>query len=140
MLMAFAAVLRAPAPPSTPLVAAPAIVTIPTPTTPVTPTPPSRNSKRAATEIELPAYNPPLEAWLLGLDADPDRGKFNLNFSQFHPIFQKESLVELSDLVGLTTDKVEALGGQAMNFGIANRLARYATEDYVPPAKRPRLA
>jgi hypothetical protein len=91
--------------------------------------------KRPA-DHDLPK-NVDIEIWLTQLDADPVRGKRNINYSQFGQSLTSLGIYELSDIVVLDVNQLKELVPH-LNFGIANRLVTYAQEDY-PMHKRTRL-
>jgi hypothetical protein len=78
-----------------------------------------------------------IEIWLSQLDADPVRGKRNINYTQFGQSLTSLGIYELSDIVVLDVNQLQELVPR-LNFGIANRLVTYAQEDY-PMHKRTRL-
>jgi hypothetical protein len=80
-------------------------------------------SSKRQLSIEYPDIMP----WLISLDADPFRGKKQLQFTQYGATLFENGIIDLSDVVSLTPEKLQELGG--MNFGIANRLIRYVKED-----------
>jgi hypothetical protein len=81
------------------------------------------HSPKRPAEIEYPDIIP----WLASLDTDPIRGKKQLNFVQYGDALSRNGILDLSDIVSLTAEKLQELGG--MTFGIANRLVGYAKDD-----------
>jgi hypothetical protein len=79
-------------------------------------------SSKRRVSVEYPDIMP----WLASLDSDSFRGK-KLQFAQYGAALFENGIIDLSDVVSLTPEKLQELGG--MNFGIANRLIRYAKED-----------
>ncbi|KAF8067599.1 hypothetical protein FPV67DRAFT_1669489 [Lyophyllum atratum] len=104
---------------------------------PIPPPSPSPLAKRPA-EVDMTAENIDIEIWLAQLDAHPVRGKRNLNYSQFADPFLSNGIYELSDITTLSVEQLIQLGGDELNFGIANRLVNYAKEDF-KSSKRPCL-
>lgn len=98
---------------------------------------PSLSLKRSAEDGPAPE-NLDIDVWLARLDADPVRGKKNINFYKFALPFTEHGIYELSDIAIISAEKIIELGGDKINFGIANRLVQYAAEDYGNP-KRSRL-
>ncbi|KAH9966224.1 hypothetical protein BJV74DRAFT_890112 [Russula compacta] len=64
---------------------------------------------------------------LTSLDGDYFQGKKNLHFAQYGAALLENGILDLSDIVSLTPEKLQDLG--EMNFGIANCLIGYARED-----------
>jgi hypothetical protein len=77
--------------------------------------------------VSLADKSPDIDVWLTSLDQHPVRGRKQLNFAQYVEYLHANRIIELSDVVPLSADQLRELGG--MNFGIASRLLRFATED-----------
>ncbi|KAH9969229.1 hypothetical protein BJV74DRAFT_799394 [Russula compacta] len=80
-------------------------------------------SPKQPAEIEYPDIIP----WLASLDADPVCGKKQLNFVQYGDVLSRNGILNLSDVLSLTPEKLQELGRMA--FGIANQLIGYAKDD-----------
>jgi hypothetical protein len=76
---------------------------------------------------QVPIEYPDIMPWLSSLDADPFQGKKQLQFAQYRAALLENGIIDLSDVVLLTPEKLQELGW--MNFGIASHLIRYAKED-----------
>ncbi|KAH7917783.1 hypothetical protein BV22DRAFT_998012, partial [Leucogyrophana mollusca] len=82
--------------------------------------------KRRAETAFADTY-PDIDDWLASLDEHATRGRKNANFRQYTNKLVSNGIEELGDLLELSTEKLQDLGG--MNFGTANRLLRFARED-----------
>jgi hypothetical protein len=90
---------------------------------------PVAGTKRPVEE-PLPDICPDIKSWLTQLDSDAVRGRLNLNYQQYSGLLLDNGLFELSDVANVTAEKLQALAGDQMNFGMANRLVTYAKEDF----------
>jgi hypothetical protein len=60
-----------------------------------------------------------------------------LNYAQYSNFLITNGFSEGCDLTNVAAEKLLALpGGEAMNFGIANRLVAYAKEDFEKPSSK----
>ncbi|KAF8227775.1 hypothetical protein L208DRAFT_1379625 [Tricholoma matsutake] len=117
-----------PSPPPTPLSLVPppmytptAVACSPSPTTP----------KRPADDVlSGPVIFPDLDDLLSSLDSHPICGQKNLNYVQYAMGLMAQGILDLSDLLSLTADKVLELSGPPMNYGTANCLMMFAQEDH----------
>ena len=66
---------------------------------------------------------PDVDIWLAALDSDPVWGKKQLNFAQYAPSLLGQGLLDISDIVGLSVEKLAELG--SMPYGIANQCLPY---------------
>ncbi|KAH7924317.1 hypothetical protein BV22DRAFT_1129956 [Leucogyrophana mollusca] len=100
---------------------------------------PTSGQKRTF-EIAATVDYPDVKTWLVSIDSDPVHGRQGLNFAQYGSSLEDNGILDLTDLIYLSSEKLQELTG--MKFGIANRLLRYADEDnngLVSKAKLPRI-
>lgn len=85
--------------------------------------PPSSGTKRAAT-----AAAPSMADWLSSIDQDfTGRGRHNSQFSQYLPVFEANTIYDLTDMEDFTAEDLAKLLQCAI--GIGTRLVKYAKED-----------
>jgi hypothetical protein len=102
--------------------------------------PPSVGTKRPAEDASASDACPDIATWLAGLDADPNRGRLNLNFSQYQNLLLENGFYELSDIANVLPEQLQKVLGGGMTFGLANRLVTHAKEDFTPVStKRARV-
>ena len=77
-----------------------------------------------------PVIFPDLDDWLSSLDSHPICGWKNLNYVQYATGLMAQGILNLSDLLSLTADKVLELSGPPMNYGTANHLMMFAQKDH----------
>jgi hypothetical protein len=94
--------------------------------------PPSVGTKRPAKDASAADVCPDIATWLAGLDADPNRGRLNLNFSQYQNLLLENGFYELSDIANVSPEQLQKVLGGKMTFGLANRLVTHAKEDFTP--------
>jgi hypothetical protein len=97
--------------------------------------------KRPAQDAPVADLCPDIGTWLTQLDADPIRGRMNINYGQYNNILLEQGFFELSDLANVSAEQLVAVMEGRVNFGVVNRLVTYAKEDFAPfaTAKRARV-
>ncbi|KAJ3740600.1 hypothetical protein DFH05DRAFT_1529212 [Lentinula detonsa] len=78
-------------------------------------------SKRSLIDI------PHISEWLEGVDKDDIRGQDGLQVSQYSDALETNGIIRISDLVDVEVNQLMAMIGA--NWGVANRLVKYAKED-----------
>ncbi|KAJ3779439.1 hypothetical protein GGU10DRAFT_382562 [Lentinula aff. detonsa] len=78
-------------------------------------------SKRSLIDI------PRISEWLEGVDKDDIRGQDGLQVSQYSDALETNGIIRISDLVDVEVNQLMAMIGA--NWGVANRLVKYAKED-----------
>lgn len=81
---------------------------------------------------------PTISQWLDDLRVHPHRGE--RNYSQWKGHFDELDLFKLTDLRGLTPEKLQRLFDDKMPFGTAKRLLEYAEEDLEDLESTPKRA